>query len=186
MSLYPQLQFDLELYYTLDRGCDIFGAKMGAQKALGAEFYAGARMQYSKSERIDPWSERGVKISKNALASSQNADPSTIVMPSIKNTYYLDEALKAGVEIKKVFNYDAYFFTFPLSLRREALSGGYTHYTLHQYAVSERANEYRLALLLDTLWLNLFAVPLSLEYRYNDNERIAQRNNFRLFAGFSF
>ena len=186
-SLYPHFRLGGEGYYSHDRDSNSYGAKVQFAKALGHEVYTKMSAKYSQSDTVDSFNEKGVKITKSIFESLQTGDPTSIVMPSLKDTLYLKDATKATIDIKKVFNADAYFFTFPLSLRRESIFGGYTHYSLHGVANSYAgANEYKVGMLFDTYFMNLLPVPITLEYRYNDNTVIAERDNFRLFTGISF
>ena len=186
VSLYPHLLAGAEAYYSNDRGSGNYGGKLRFSKGFEDEVYAKVNLKYSKSDRLELKSEKGVKVAKSIAESLKNADPSTIMMPALKNTLYVNDAFKSGVDLKKVFNFDAYYFTFPISLRREALTMGYTYYNLHQNSTRVHDNEYKLGILFDTYWFNMLPVPVTAEYRYNDNQEIAQRHNFRIFAGVSF
>ena len=187
VSLYPHFHLGGEGYFSHDRDSNNYGAKLQFAKALGNEVYTKMSAKYSQSDTVDFLSEKGVKLTKSIFESLQGGDPTSIVMPSLKDTLYLKDATKASIEIKKVFNADAYFFTFPVSLRRESLFGGYTHYSMHGRANSYGgANEYKIGMLFDTYWMNLLPVPITLEYRYNDNTDIAEQDNFRFFTGISF
>jgi hypothetical protein len=109
-------------------------------------------------------------------------------MPALRETAYLKSAFKAGVSLTKVFNADAYFFTFPVSLRRESLSLSWDHYRLEPFGSSENleVNEAALALTLDLFWLNRLAAPLSVEYRYNDNGLLADEHTVRVLLGLAY
>ena len=181
-SLYPHFHLGGKGYYSHDRDTNIYGAKLHFAKALGSEFYTNMSAKYSYSDTVDYFKEKGVQITKSIFESLQGGDPTSIVMPSIKDTYYVQDATKITLDIKKVFNVDAYFFTFPVSLRRESIYGGYTYYNFE----STHSNEYKVGMLFDTYWMNLLPVPITLEYRHNDNTDIAEQDKFRVFTGVSF
>ncbi len=186
VSLYPHYQLGGEGYYTHDRDSNNYGAKLQFAKSLGAEFYTKMNIKYSQSDTVDVLDEKGIKITKSIFGPLQGGDPTSIVMPTIKDTFYIKHATKAAIDIKKVFNIDTYFFTFPVSLRRESLFGGYTYYNLQSLNGAENSNEYKIGMLFDTYWMNLLPVPITLEYRHNDNTDIAEQDNFRIYTGISF
>ena len=143
--------------------------------------------KYSYSDASTPFDERGIKVGKSTLAAYTQSDPSSIVMPSIKFTAYTKSALKTSIEVKKVMNFSAYFFTFPVSLRRESLLCGYNFYNLEDFTKANyHDNELKAGIVLDTLWMNILPLPITLEYRYNDNALLAKQHNVRVFAGVSF
>ena len=106
----------------------------------------------------------------------------------LKNKLYVQNATKITSQIKKVFNADAYFFTFPLSLRREALFGGYNYYRLKSFYETKykEDREFKVGILFDTYLMNLLSLPITLEYRYNTNENITYSHNFSINAEFRF
>jgi len=187
ISLYPHFRFGGQGYFSHDRDSNAYGGKLLFSKGLGDEFYTKMSVKYSQSDSVDYLNEKGIKVTQSIFEALQNADPTSIIMPSLKNTLYLKDATKASIEIKKVFNANTYFFTFPVSLRRESLFCGYTNYGFHGAANNYAgANEYKVGMLLDTYWMNLLPMPITFEYRYNDNADIAQRDTFRVFTGVTF
>ena len=84
-------------------------------------------------------------------------------------------------------NFSAYFFTFPVSLRRESLVCGYNFYNLEDFTKANyNDNELKAGIVLDTLWMNILPLPITMEYRYNDNALLTEQHNIRLFVGVNF
>jgi hypothetical protein len=185
VSMYPNSYINLTPYISIDRDDMSYGAKGDFQHELGMEFYIGINAQYSDSDAKNAIDERGIKISQ--IAFSLDGDPTTVTMPSVKDTLYVQSVAKGSLALRKVMNFSSYFFTFPLSLRRESLYGKYNYYDLESFNQDHSSvNEFTAGLTLDMLLLNVMPVPLSFEYIYNDNEDIADEHNFKFLFGFSF
>jgi len=186
VALYPHLLLEGRGYYIQDRDNKIYGTKLTFTKGFDDEFYIEMGLKYSKSSFLDILKEKGVKLTNSILSSLKDADPSTVIMPSSRYTYFLDDVIKTTIDIKKVFDLDAYFFTFPISLRREAMTIGHSYYKLHQYNVFKEIQEYTTSILFDTYWFNRFDIPIKTEYRYSNDDTIAQRHSFRVLMGINF
>jgi len=186
VSMYPNSYIDLVPYISKDRDDITFGGSGELQHELGMEFYIGLEGQYSESDAKDNLDERGVKISKAVI--SIDGDPTRISMPSIRDTTYVKSAVKGGASLKKVINLSSYFFTFPVSLRRESLYASYNYYDLEMFNTNEheKVDEITAGLTLDTFILNVAPILLSFEYIYNSNDNIADEHNFRFTLGFAF
>lgn len=180
-SKYANSLYNAQVYGVNDRGNFIYGTKLKLEHELGYEFYAGANLQYSKADfDVNGFNLEGVKVSSSEF--TQVYDPSSVSMPSIKSTGYASSVTKTGASLKKVFNLSHYFFTFPLSLRRESLYADYNYYDFKRIS----ANEVMLGIDFELLVLNTLLVPLKLEYIYNDNEVIAKRDTFRMMLSLGF
>lgn len=136
------------------------------------------RDQGSAAER------RGIKlVSKTSLV---ELDPSVMTMPSLDGTRYVKKVVKGSAGMKKVLNFSKYFFTFPLSLRREGLYLSYDHYAIDDFKGSHRVNEITAGASLDALWLNSFLLPINIEYINNDNPDFGARDNVRVYLSMDF
>jgi hypothetical protein len=186
VSLYPHFELNAQAYALQERDTQIFGAQLTYTQGLDKELYMTLRGKYSKSDTNDFLSQKGVKLVRDVTTVLQDGDPSAIIMPSLLQTLYLKKASKLSVELKKVFNADAYFFTFPLSLRRESLVVGYNNYEVSGSTKTLHNDEYKAAILFDTLLLNTMSLPLTLEYRYNTNETLTKMHTVRFLVGMSF
>lgn len=170
-------------YGVYDRDDRTWGGKYSFWHDLPGEFYFGFGGQFSKTDAESGVNERGVKVTDFQERFIQ--DPSAIVMPTISATAYVRQGALAELSAAKVFNLDAYFFTFPLSLRREAFSARYRHYLLEDFSEkTHRFNEIGATLTFDLLWFNVLPLPLSVEYLYNDNTR--EKHHFLVAIGASF
>jgi len=188
ISMYENFKFQLQGYGGNDRGDGMCGAKAVYKQGLKSEFYFLLNAQYSKSDADTPKDERGIKLAKNLIEQFEDSDPSSVLMYSLKNdSYYAKEITKYGAKAAKVFNYNFYFFTFPLSLRRESVYLAYNHYDLEEFDNTKtRLNQATMGITFDTTILNSFAVPFTFEYNYNDKDTIANRHTFSFGAGYSF
>ena len=177
-------------YATLDRDDKAYGANATFSQGLGWETYLTVAGQYSSSDvEEDTNSSRGIKITRSTLDKFSDNDPSTVVMNGLIDTDYYKSAAKATAGLKTVINLSTYFFTFPVSLRREILSVDYNYYDFESFVANDdkvTANEVVVGLTLDTYILNVLPIPLTFEYIYNDNKEIAEESSFRFTTGFHF
>ncbi len=180
---YPAFFTQLTLFGIEDRGDYTYGARLGWMREIGDELYAGADLHYAKSSTdIEGRNQHGIWIDESEV--SYKSDPSRFVMPSLKFDIYADEAFKGEVSLAKVFNFSKYYFSFPLSLRRETLYGKYRYFRLGGDGRHYRFNEYTLGLNLELLALHKAVVPFSIEWLRNDNLR--DPRTFRLFFTMQF
>jgi hypothetical protein len=189
VSFYPSLSFQGGLYGVKERGDSIFGAKAAFSKEVGDELYIGAKAQYSKSDASNAVNDRGVKVVKYQLQQLSSLDPSTILMPSLKySSAYAKDVLTYGAEINKVLNASAYYFTFPISLRREAFSLKYDAYQFGSFVSSTKVNAaaYTASMTLDTLWFNKLLLPIEFVYIYSRDTAVAEKQSFQINLGVTF
>lgn len=183
-SMYANSINRLELYGVRDRNTTLYGGRYDFRHDLPWEFYVGAGAQYTHSDVTTGGEERGVRVSSYE-ESRDFGDPSTIVMPSLRETRYCKSAAMGELSLKKVINLKKYFFTFPFSLRRESLYTTYRYYELEAFSrLKESYNEVTAGLTLDILGFNKFPVPISFEYIYNDN--LPENERIRVLLGVSF
>jgi len=191
-AMFLNALYDINLYGVKEREDTIVGSIFRYKHSLPLEFYIGAGAKYSVSnaaiDTADAYSKtRGVKVSGIGFISSD--DISTINLPTTQHTFYLKSAGYFETELKKTLNFSAYYFTFPLSLQREAVTLKYRHYELEDFnKLREKVNEYMFGIRFDLVLLNSLApLPLSLNYYYNDNKNITKdTNQLKMFIGFAF
>ncbi len=186
-SMFSNFESSLLGYGVYDRADMIYGGSYNISHSLGAQFYAGIGIKYSKSnasvENNSALYDRGVKVS--ASQSSLIVDPSTIVMPALSQSFYTKEAGYIEGDIKKVFDFSSYFFTFPLSLRREVISTSYRRYLLESFSNNSiEVNEAELSITFETVLMNKLVLPLSIGVIYNDS--VAEEYQVTFDLGFSF
>jgi hypothetical protein len=188
VSLFPNLLLSITPYAASDRGDTALGGETAFAYGLPYELYAGLDGKYSRSDAAAPAGGRGVKMTRNSNSVFVDGDPTIVVMPSLRGTAYVKNAAKGSAGLKKVLNLSAYYFTFPLSLRREALYAAYHRYDVEPFGAFGRlyANEANAGLLLDTYWFNRLAIPITLDYYYNDNTLLAERHLVRFSFGLNF
>ena len=77
--------------------------------------------------------------------------------------------------LSKVFNFDAYAFKFPLSLRREALKLRYRRVDIRDPSrIGDGSfNQYGLGITFDVVGLNILPFQFEAEYVHNDETALA-------------
>ncbi len=184
VSMFPNFLTALSLYTTHDRNDISYGTTVRLGHELWGENYLNVTAQYVKSDAKTPQNEHGIKVS-NARFDTLH-DPTVVVMPSLRDTLYIERATAVGIRLNSVFNRSAYFFTFPISLRREALELAYSYYRLEGFTQQVDVNEWSIGMTFDTLWMNRLSVPMTLTYLYNDNEHVAKKETVRFSLGIVF
>jgi hypothetical protein len=189
VSRYRNFLLSATPYASSDRDDTTLGGEAAFEYGLPAEFFLGFDGQYSSSNADSAVDSRGVKLAKNPFDKFRDSDPSTVIMASVKGTSYFKSITRGSTHIKKVLNLSSYFFTFPISLLRETLYADYNYYDLEPFTAgvdNEQVNEIVTGINLETLWLNKLQLPIAIEYIYNDNEMLADKNTFRVSIGFVF
>ena len=189
VSMFPNYLLYAAPYIAEDRGDHINGGEAAYIHDLSNEFYIDLSAQYSESDAVNNVDERGVKLVRSQSAKILDSDPSTVVMPGLKNTGYLKSIAKASVALKKVLNFSVYSFRYPLSIRREAVFLRYNYYEIEPFSMLGNkidVNEVVAGITFDTFLLHRIPVPVSLEYIYNDNDIIAEKNSFLIKFGLEF
>ncbi|RUM67259.1 MAG: hypothetical protein DSZ06_01565, partial [Sulfurospirillum sp.] len=181
-SMYINYGNFLDISYSLDRGESSYGAKSYFARDLGKEWYFNCNLSSAYSNLKKSGKKRGIKI--NSYQSSLD-DALSFVMPSLKDDLYAKSIIKAGAGIKKVLNFDKYFFTFPISLRREAIYAKYNYYNIgFKDDSSGSFNEFTLGLKADMLYFNSLPLPISIEYLYNPD--LKNSSDLRVIFDISF
>jgi len=167
VSKYYKKYASLDIYGGKERVDRFFGAKLKAQYDLFDESYLSLFTQYSQSDSQSYFNQSGVKLTSQKQ--SLDNDPSVVVMPSFNANAYLRYIVKGNVEFKQVFDYAHYYFTFPLSLRREAVALGYSSYKLDLYNnLHLDVHESYISLISELLLLNKVPFDFIGSYYHND------------------
>lgn len=173
----------LDLYATQDRSDSISGGSIHLSTDLLDEFYIGAKAKYSESDALAKFSEnRGVELS--STINFVGYEPANFVMPSLTDDVYAKSVTFSEVSITKVFNGSAYFFTFPISLRREALSFAYREYDIKGASgpasiagISDvKIKQTAAKLTLDLAVINKLNVNYFIEFIHNDNDDLTDED----------
>jgi hypothetical protein len=201
---YGQAMFDnyvnaLSLYGTYDRGDYAYGVEYTFSHDLPYKLFVGLRAKgvrtdYERAAAVpaDADYTRGVKFT--SYQSLLFNDPATVVMPSLEYTRFVKQAAVGELSVKKQFDGRILFFTFPLSLTREALYMKHRYYDILDFAAADDTsdvqnahtyyNETTVGATLEMLLLNRLSVPLNFEYIYNPDTK--ERHNFRFYLGSYF
>jgi hypothetical protein len=186
ISMFDNYKNSLQLYNVLDRDTNIFGIKYSFFHDITDGWYGGLSTHYSLSNNKSFGEAEGVKLS-SSLDFEDIYDPSVITMPNFNAITYFKEAGYVDISIYKTINFSKYYFSFPLSVQREALYSKYKYYTFKDfYANRYHANEFTLGLRIDSILANDFVLPIQFEYIYNDGNFVKNKNNFRFFINSSF
>lgn len=180
--------FALGLNATEDRGDVISGASIQYTTDFPSEIYAGFKGRISSSDQdADAAQRKGVELSDSIFFFG--TDQTGFYMPSLKDDVFADQVAFSEVNISKVFNGSAYYFKFPLSLRREALTLAYRNYTVD--GVSGIAgvddvtiNQASVKLSLEASIMNTFVVNLILEAVHNDSDELTESDLVSFSMGF--
>jgi len=187
-SMYINTLNKLKFYNVYERGDNIFGAKYQFKYDLPYQFYFGFDSKFSITDGDGKSaSHSGVKLSNVTLSNfdETETDPSTIIMPNLSASGYTKGIGYAEINLAKVFNISAYFFTFPISLQRESIYTKYRRYSLRTFKANNYTiNEITVGATFSTIFLNSFTIPLSMEYIYND--LTIEDEKFQFVMGTSF
>jgi len=192
-SMYANYTNALVLYGVKERDDAISGGAYQFSHELIYESYFKFEGKYSltNSEVTDAVAQndtRGVKLSESVF--ELDMDISTVSMPTLDDSLYLKAAGYGEVGLSSVINLSSYWFTFPLSLQREAVYAKYRYYDLEYFnSEHENVSEVMAGLRFDVVALNILTLALSFDYYYNDteNELITKDNSqFRFTMGSSF
>ncbi|EKF74731.1 outer membrane protein [Alcanivorax hongdengensis A-11-3] len=184
-SYLPNKAFDLGAYQVDDRDDSSYGGTLSLMTDLPAEFYLGARGQFSRSDApISQAGRRGVELddAQDYIAN----DPSRLVIPALKGTYYARRASFGEASLSKVINLPLYLFKSPVSLRREALHLRYRHYDLDFDSVDVALNQAVVGLDLELLLVHRAPLRAGVEYAYTDDDRITDAHSVNASLGVSF
>ncbi len=180
-SMYINEANDFSLGLGLDRGDKSAGATYHYSNAFAHQFYAGFNLKGAVSDVGESGRKRGLRVQQYQTRFSNALN---FEMPSISHDIYVKNIVNAGIFAQKVFDIDRYFFTFPVSLRREALYAKYNYYNMEFLnAQREDFHEITVGVRADMLYFNSLALPISVEYIYND--KLNNPNEFRVLFDLS-
>ena len=186
ISRFANYQHNLNLYGVQERDYKIYGGKYTFSHHLGKEFYGGVKAKYSYSSASRYGDAKGVKIS-SGYSFSDMYDSSVLQMPTLNGIAYLKKGYYAEANLYKTLNFSKYYFTFPLSLQREALYTKYRHYGLTGFSGRlYKANEFTLGTIFDTVVLNDVVLPLYFEYIHTDAAFVQDKDRFSFYLGMGF
>ncbi len=191
-SMFTNYLNAISLFGSYDREDLAYGFDYAFAHDLPGKFFIGMALQgvrsdYDRNSSILSVSDftRGVKFSN--FQSSIANDPATVVMPSLEYTRFVKQVGVGELSLRKQFDGRLLFFTFPLSLTREALYLKYRYYNVFDFGQSTAwnshtvYNETTVGMTLEFLVMNRLTVPLNLEYIHNDNTQ--EEHNFRFALG---
>ena len=198
-SMFSNYLNAVSLFGAYDRGDRSYGFEYTLSHDFPYKFYVGMALKGVRSDYERDGSTvddadytRGVRFSN--YQTSLFIDPSAVVMPSLEYTRFVKQAGVGELSLKKQFDGRLLFFTFPISLTREALYAKQRYYDIQDFGQADfsrdlRAdhtvyNESTLGATLELLLMNRLSVPLSMEYIYNDNTK--EPHNFRFSFGALF
>jgi len=185
LSLYPNYHNQAKIYYSMLKDGDIYGFDYTYSHDLPYQFYLGLELKKSISNAKDGNFDSGVKITNTSSTLFQ--DSSDIVIPSLSASSYVKETGYVGLSIHKVIDLSSYWFTFPLSLQREALYAKHRYYEILGFSDTlYKMHESSVGLTLYSVFFNKNIVPISLEYIYNDADFLQENHKIRAFINFEF
>ncbi|WP_290523190.1 hypothetical protein [Alcanivorax sp.] len=184
-SYLPNKHFGLTGYQVDDRDDTSQGMSLSVMTDLPAEFYVGARGQFSRSNAdISQFQRRGVELDQSQDFFAE--DPSRVVIPALDDTYYAEQVAFGEASLSKVINLPWYSFKSPVSLRREALHLRYRHYDI-DFGVAELAlNQAIVGLDAELLLFHRTPIRFAFEYAYTDDDRLTSENSFQLVTSVGF
>lgn len=176
------------LFVGSERGDLTYGFDYALAHDLPAGFFlAGKIKQVNSDYQRDANSDagdytRGVKFTnvENPLV----ADPTTVVMPQLEYTRFVQRAGFAEAALKKQFNGGRIlFYTFPFSVIRHGAFAQQRYYEVQDYGDDIKPRHYNESTLgwdMDILVLNKFPIGLSLQYMHNDG--VEDSDTYRVAA----
>ncbi len=183
LSKYANELNGLSLFISEDRDNKMYGATYTYKHDLPWQSYFGMRGSYLKSDTMDFKNEKGIEL--DDTFSNLQSDLATVNVPSFNIKTYAQEVKLAELSLAKVFDGSLYFYSFPLSLQREALYAKQRRYEIEfTDTVSRSYDETTIGAEFDLLFIHNLEVPISLEWIYNNNLR--DSNQVRFLIGGSF
>ena len=174
-SMYLNYANDFSMAVGLDRSDKAVGASYERKEGFDHQLYANFNLKAAVTDS-QSGKKHGLLVTRYQ---NRFSDALAFEMGSLPHDIYVKDIVNAGVGVQKVFDVDKYFFSFPISLRREALYAKYNYYNMHFLNEAEEDfHEMTVGIRADLLYFNSLAVPVSMEYIYNDE--IQNANHFRV------
>lgn len=174
--------FSLSAFGVEDRDDRITGGRVLFATDFSHEFYLRAQAKHAKSDTdlVDPLDRRGVELKDDANILGN--DPSSFYVPALKDDVFAEQVDFAEISLNKVFNFSAYSFKGPVSLRREGFEVGLRRYNIDNAngVADTTINQLAISLNFDLLLLNIVPTSVSANYTYSDDDDIAESNHFSL------
>lgn len=162
-SFSPYFSSELELYLKNDRDDLTYGAGLKLSRHIYKESYINASIKSVKSNTNTLNTQRGIKIYEDEV---DDMDSSDIYSAGIDNDLFVKDITKTSLGFSKTINLSKYFFTFPLSLRRESI---YLNYRDYSYTQNIKGSFYEkeIGISFDTLLVHTIAMPIDIKYIEN-------------------
>ncbi len=181
-SMYLNDANDIALSVGLDRKDTMIGGRYHFSSSFAHQWYGAFDMRGAYAHIVGEGKKHGIKLQQYQ---NRFADALNFEMPSLVDDIYVKSLANVGLSLYKVFDVDKYFFSFPISLRRESLYGKYNYYALQLQDKRERDfHEFTLGMTGDMLYFNSLALPISFEYIVNQN--LANANHVRVLFELNF
>jgi hypothetical protein len=182
LSKYPNHLNHLKGFFSHDRDNNSMGIAYEWMHDLPSQSYLGINLKHLQSYQSKTREEKGIRISDSVGEIQQ--DPSTIIAPTLNSTLYAKELTMGEMGLYKVFETPFYFYSFPISLRRESLYLKQRHYVVGLDHKDLSFDETILGIESDLLFFHKIPLPLSLELLYNDKAK--ESLQFRFLFGIDF
>ena len=182
-SKYANALNALTLFASDDRDNSMYGGSYEYQHDLPWQSYVGVKGTYMKSDKVNVYEEKGIELADTF--SDLQSDKATLDVPSFTFRTYAQEVKMAELSLAKVFDGSLYFYSFPLSLQREALYAKQRRYEIDYSSTLQKSyDETRVGLEFDLLFMHKFTIPLSIEWIHNKD--VLDTNQGRILIGGSF
>ncbi len=183
LSKYANALNALSFFGSSDRENNMWGGSYAFKHDLPWQSYVGMKATYMKSDEVNFLEEKGIEL-RDGFDSLQS-DEATLTVPSFSTTTYAQEVKMAELSLAKVFDKSFYFFSFPLSLQREAVYAKQRIYDIDFSNTKQRTYyESTLGTELDLVLFNNLEIPLSIEWIHNKD--VVEQNKLRVLLGGSF
>lgn len=181
-SMYLNAANDFQLSLGLDRDDKAIGGRYHYANSFSNQLYAGFDVRAAYADVQASGKKEGIELQQYQ---NRFSDALNFEMPSLSHDIYVQSLWSGGLSLQKVFDIDQYFFSFPISLRREALYAQYNYYKI-QFLNDKRSDfhEVILGMKADLLYFNSLSLPLSLEYIINED--LENTNAFRVLFDLRF
>ena len=194
-------KYGISMFNNYENSLSVFGSSEREDLAYGLEYFfkhdlahmfyfnislKGVKSDY-KSRSMTPSDAdftRGVKFTNYINPAFD--DPTVVIMPSLSYTRFVKKVNYGELALKKQFDGKLLYYTFPLSLTREAIYTKFRHYDVQElnYDKPITYNESTLGATAEFLLMNKLPISLSVEYIYNDNTQ--EKQNYRFYFGTVF
>jgi hypothetical protein len=182
-SKYANSSNSLTLFASDDRDNNMVGGSYSFKHDLGWQSYLGLKGTYLKSDNVNFLEEKGIELD-NTFSNLQS-DLGTIDVPSFTFRTYAQEVKMGELSLAKVFDGSLYFYSFPLSLQREAFYAKQRRYEIDFTSTLQRSyDETTVGATFDLLFFHKVVVPLSIEWVHNKD--VLDQDKARLLIGGSF